>query len=119
MVGKQKFTIFKQNCLLTNRQFFLYLNLGNNKRGNTMTNITYYALESKNTYEYIHYYFAGLDDAGNVMITDEPSKAVGFHHNKDAKEFLKKHPSLAERFKVQTMITNEKPCYYVEWKFIL
>ena len=37
MVGKQKFT----NCLLTNGQFFLYLNLENNKRGNTMTNIEY------------------------------------------------------------------------------
>lgn len=32
-----------------------------------MTTITYYALESKNTYEYHYYYFAGLDDAGNVF----------------------------------------------------
>ena len=28
---------------------------------------TYYALESKNTYEYHYYYFAGYDDAGNVV----------------------------------------------------
>lgn len=81
-----------------------------------MATTTYYALESKNTYEYHYYYFAGLDDAGNVMITDEPSNAVGFHHNKDAKEFLKKHPDLAERFNVQSMITNGTPCYYVEFK---
>lgn len=32
-----------------------------------MATITYYALESKNTYEYHYYYFAGLDDAGNVI----------------------------------------------------
>ena len=81
-----------------------------------MTTITYYALESKNAYEYHYYYCAGLDDAGNVFITDEPSNAVGFHHNKEAKEFLKKHSNLAERFNVQAMITNEKPCYYVEFK---
>ena len=81
-----------------------------------MATITYYALESKKTYEYHYYYFAGLDDAGNVMITDEPGKAVGFHHNKEAKEFLKKHPNLAEQFNVQSMITNGKPCYYVEFK---
>ena len=73
-----------------------------------MATITYYALESKKTYEYHYYYFAGLDDAGNVLTTDEPSKAVGFHHNKD--------PDLAERFNVQSMITNETPCYYVEFK---
>lgn len=81
-----------------------------------MTTTTYYTLESNNTYEYHYYYFAGLDDAGNVLITDEPSKAVGFHHNKEAKEFLKKHPNLAEQFNVQSMITNEMPCYYVEFK---
>lgn len=80
-----------------------------------MANITYYALESKKTYEYHYYYFAGLDDAGNVLTTDEPGNAVGFHHNKEAKEFLKKHPELAERFNVQAMITNETPCYYVEF----
>ena len=39
-----------------------------------MATTTYYALESKNTYEYHYYYFAGLDDAGNVMITDEPGR---------------------------------------------
>ncbi len=83
-----------------------------------MATITYYALESKNTYEYRHYYFAGLDDAGNVMTTVEPGDAVGFHHIKDAKEFLKKHPNLAERFNVQSMITNGTPCYYVEFKLI-
>ena len=81
-----------------------------------MATTTYYALESKNTYEYHYYYFVGLDDAGNVLITDEPGNAVGFHHNKEAKEFLKKHPNLAERFNVQTMFTNGKPCYYVEFK---
>lgn len=81
-----------------------------------MTTITYYTLESKNTYEYHYYYFAGLDDAGNVLITVEPSKAVGFPYNKEAKEFLKKHPNLAEQFNVQSMITNEKPCYYVGFK---
>lgn len=80
-----------------------------------MATITYYALESKNTYEYRHYYFAGLDDAGNVMTTVELDDAVGFHHIKDAKEFLKKHPNLAERFNVQSMITDGKPCYYVEF----
>lgn len=94
---------------------FFILNL-EKKRGNNMATITYYALESKNTYEWHYYYFAGLDDAGNVMITDEPGDAVGFHHIKDAKEFLKKHPNLAERFNVQAMITNEMPCYYVEFK---
>ena len=81
-----------------------------------MATTTYYTLESKNTYEYHYYYFAGMDDAGNVLTTDEPSNAVGFHHNKEAKEFLKKHPDLAERFNVQTMFTNGKPCYYVEFK---
>ena len=81
-----------------------------------MATTTYYALESKNTYEYHYYYFAGLDDAGHVMTTVEPGDAVGFHHYKDAKEFLKKHPNLAELFNVQTMITNGKPCYYVEFK---
>ena len=81
-----------------------------------MANITYYTLESKKTYEYHYYYFAGMDDAGNVLTTDEPGKAVGFHHNKDAKDFLKKHPDLAERFNIQSMITNETPCYYVEFK---
>ena len=84
-----------------------------------MANITYYVLESKNTYEYHYYYFAGLDDAGNVLTTDEPGNAVGFHHNKEAKGFLKKHPNLAERFNVQSMITNEKPCYYFEFKPIM
>lgn len=78
--------------------------------------ITYYALESKKTYEYHYYYFAGLDDAGNVLTTDEPSKAVGFHHRKDANEFLKKHPNLAERFNIQSIITNETPCYYFEFE---
>ena len=80
-----------------------------------MASITYYALESKKTYEYRYYYFAGLDNAGNVLITVDPSNAAGFHHNKEAKEFLKKHPNLAERFNVQTMITDGKPCYYVEF----
>ena len=79
-----------------------------------MATTIYYALESKNTYEYHYYYFAGLDDAGNVLTTDEPGKAVGFPHRKDAKKFLEKHPDLAERFNVQTMFTNAKPCYYVE-----
>lgn len=81
-----------------------------------MANITYYTLESKKTYEYRHYYFAGMDDAGNVMTTVEPGSAVGFHHRKEAKEFLKKHPNLAERFNVQSMFTNETPCYYVEFE---
>ena len=81
-----------------------------------MALITYYALESKNTYEYRHYYFAGLNDAGNFMTTFEPGDAVGFPYYENAEEFLKKHPDLAERFNVQTMITNEKPCYYVEFK---
>ena len=80
---------------------------------------TYYTLESKNTYNYQHYYFAGMDDAGNVLTTVEPDSSVGFHHNKDAKEFLKKHPDLAERFNIQTMFTNEKPCYYVEFPSIM
>ena len=81
-----------------------------------MANITYYTFESKNTYEYHYYYFAGLDDAGNVLTTDEPGKAVGFHHHREAKKFLEKHPELAERFNVQTMFTNATPCYYVEFK---
>ena len=81
-----------------------------------MATITYYALESKNTYEYRHYYFAGMDDAGNFLITYEPSKAVAFNHNKEAMEFLKKHPNWVELFNVQSMITNEKPCYYVEFE---
>lgn len=81
-----------------------------------MATITYYALESKKTYEYRHYYFAGMDDAGNVLITDESSNAVGFQHNKEAKEFLKKHPNLAEQFNVKAMFTNKKPCYYVEFE---
>ena len=81
-----------------------------------MTNITYYTLESKKTYEYHYYYFAGMDDAGNVLTTDEPGSAVGFHHRKEAKEFLKKHPDLAERFNVQSMVTDGMPCYYVEFK---
>ena len=81
-----------------------------------MATTTYYTLESKNTYEYHYYYFAGYDDAGNVLITDEPGKAVAFHHNKDAKKFLNSHQDLTERFNVQSMITNEKPCYYVEFK---
>lgn len=79
-----------------------------------MANITYYALESKNTYEYHYYYFAGLDDAGNVLITDEPGKAAGFHHHKHARQFLKKHPELSERFEIHTIHTNATPCYYVE-----
>ena len=79
-----------------------------------MATTTYYALESKNTYEWHYYYFAGMDDAGNVLITDVPGEAVAFHHNKEAKEFLKKHSDLTERFNVQTMFTNGKPCYYVE-----
>lgn len=81
-----------------------------------MANITYYTLESKKTYEYHYYYFAGMDDAGNVLTTDEHGSAVGFHHRKEAKEFLKKHPELAERFKVQSMVTDGMPCYYVEFK---
>lgn len=40
-----------------------------------MASITYYALESKRTYEYHYYYFAGWDVAGNVLTTDEPSYA--------------------------------------------
>ena len=80
-----------------------------------MANITYYTLESKKTYEYHYYYFAGMDDAGNVLTTDEPGSAVGFHHRKEAKEFLKKHPELAERFNVQAMVTDGMPCYYVEF----
>ena len=79
-----------------------------------MANITYYALESKNTYEWHYYYFAGLDDAGNVLTTDEPGKALAFHHHKNARQFLKKHPELAERFEIHTMFTNAQPCYYVE-----
>ena len=81
-----------------------------------MANITYYALECKKTYEYRHYYFAGMDDAGNVLTTIEPDSAVGFHHCKEAKEFLKKHPDLAERFNVQTMVSDGTPCYYVEFE---
>ena len=81
-----------------------------------MANITYYTLESKKTYEYHYYYFAGMDDAGNVLTTDEPGSAVGFHHRKEAKEFLKKHPELAERFNVQSMVTDGMPCYYVEFE---
>lgn len=81
-----------------------------------MAIITYYTLESKKTYEYRHYYFAGMDDAGNVLTTVEPGSAVGFHHRKEAKEFLKKHPNLAERFNVQTMVTDGMPCYYVDFE---
>lgn len=79
-----------------------------------MANITYYALESKKTYEYRHYYFAGMDDAGNVLTTIEPDEAVGFHQHKQARQFLKKHPELSERFEIHTFHTNATPCYYVE-----
>ena len=81
-----------------------------------MATTTYYTLESKNTYEFHYYYFAGYDDAGNMLITDEPGNAVAFHHNKDAKKFLNDHQDLTEQFNVQSMITNEKPYYYVEFK---
>ena len=77
---------------------------------------TYYTLESKNTYGYHYYYFAGYDDAGNMLITDEPGNAVAFRHNKEAKNFLKNHQDLTERFEVQTMFTNTVPRYYVEFK---
>lgn len=70
-----------------------------------MAKITYYTLECNNIYEGHYYYFAGLDDAGNVLTTDEPSKAIGFQHDKEAKEFLEKHPNLIEQFHVQSMIT--------------
>ena len=84
------------------------------KREVTMANsilFTYYALESKKTYEYHYYYFAGYDDAGNVLITDEPGNAVAFHHNKDAKKFLNSHQDLTERFEVQAIFTNTEPKY--------
>lgn len=81
-----------------------------------MATITYYTLESKNTYEYHYYYFAGYDDAGNMLITDEPGNSVAFRHNKEAKKFLNSHQDLTERFEVQTMFTNTVPRYYVEFK---
>lgn len=83
-----------------------------------MAKITYYTLECNNIYEGHYYYFAGLDDADNVLITDEPSKALGFQHDKEAKEFLEKHSNLTEQFHVQSMITYEEPRYHVEFPFI-
>lgn len=81
-----------------------------------MATITYYTLESKKTYGYHYYYFAGYDDAGNMLITDEPGNAVAFRNNNEAKKFLKNHQDLTEQFEVQTMFTNTVPRYYVEFK---
>ena len=78
-----------------------------------MATITYYALESKKTTDYRHYYFCGYDDAGNSMVSVHPADALGFHHTKEIKHYLKEHPSLAEQFNIQTIFTNEKPRYYV------
>ena len=84
-----------------------------------MAKITYYTLECNNIYEGHYYYFAGMDDVGNVLIIDEPSKSLRFQHDKEAKEFLEKHPNLIEQFHVQSMITYGKPWYYVEFKPIM
>lgn len=75
---------------------------------------TFYLLESKNVISGHYYYFAGSDNAGNDLITDEPKQAVGFKDTEDVRKFLKKRPSFAEQFKVQKMITNVEPHLYVE-----
>ena len=77
-----------------------------------MATITYYTLESKKTYGYHYYYFAGYDDAGNMLITDEPGNAVAFRHNKEANKFLKNHQDLIRKLQrlrerlVQIVVEN-------------
>lgn len=73
--------------------------------------ITYYTLESKNTYEYHYYYFTGFDAEGNQQTTDEPGKALAFHTLKEAKKFLEYYSMLKNVYNTQAIFSNEKPNY--------